>query len=392
MNKGKIFIITGPSGAGKTEVAKNILLNKSLGIQRVITCTTRAIRPGEVDGEDYFFLTKEEFLKNIKNKAMFEYAQVYGNYYGSRKKDVGAIIDSGKNVLFTVDVKGAINLKKIDRDCKVIFIKAESVNELKKRLIGRNTDAKEVIQKRVDLALAELKMADRFDYIVINFNGKLKDTIKDVENIIKLQCKQIILIEGLPGSGKSTVMGELASKNLIVYEFHTKRKRITKQFGAFKQGKRIIFGNKKVKQLEDKLENIILNSRFIASSQEKIKLDLLREKINELVTLDEKVIFKEGLLGCLIDKNSNQFLSELKFILKNIDTIIFLTLSGGDLKKRQLARIKERKGEYDDTTSKMRQELFIKQFKQVTSPSDVVYVSARHAPRAIIKEILKKVN
>lgn len=184
MNKGKIFIITGPSGAGKTEVGKNILLNKSLKIQRVITCTTRAIRPGEVDGKDYFFLTKEEFLKNIKNKAMFEYAEVYGNYYGSRKKDVQAILDSGKNVLFTVDVKGAINLKKIDPECKVIFIKAESPDELKRRLTDRKTDSLEVINNRVREALAELELEDKFDYRVINFNGKLEDTIREVERII----------------------------------------------------------------------------------------------------------------------------------------------------------------------------------------------------------------
>jgi guanylate kinase len=184
-NKGKIFIITGPSGAGKTEVAKRILLNKSLKIQRVITCTTRGIRPGEVDGKDYFFLTKEEFLKNIKNDAMFEYAEVYGNYYGSRKKDVESILESGKNILFTVDVKGALNLKKIDPGCKVIFIRAESPEELKRRLTDRKTDSQEVIDNRVREALAELKLENKFDYNVINFNGKLDKTIIEVEKIIK---------------------------------------------------------------------------------------------------------------------------------------------------------------------------------------------------------------
>jgi guanylate kinase len=181
---GKIFLITGPSGAGKTEVAKAILANKKLNIKRIVTCTTRSPRIGEIDAKDYFFLTKEEFLKNIKDSKMFEYAEVYGNYYGSRKEDVEKLIKSGTNVLFITDVQGAVSLKKIDKRVVGIFLKAESTAELKRRLTNRATDSEEVIKKRIDVALSELKLENKFDHKVINPNGKIEQAIKEVEEII----------------------------------------------------------------------------------------------------------------------------------------------------------------------------------------------------------------
>ena len=183
--KGKIFIITGPSGVGKTEIAKSILKKKNLRLKRVVTCTTRPPRKGEINGKDYFFLTKEEFLKNINKNAMFEYAKVYENYYGSRKKDVYRIINMGNNVLFVVDVRGAFNIKRIDKAAQVVFIKAESISELKQRLIGRNKDSNSIIHKRLNFALRELKQANKFDHVVINHHGKLLKAVIDVAGIIK---------------------------------------------------------------------------------------------------------------------------------------------------------------------------------------------------------------
>ena len=184
VKRGKVIVVTGPSGVGKTEISKSLLKSDDLNLQRVVTCTTRAKREGEIDGKDYFFLTRKEFLKNIKSKKMFEYAEVYGNFYGSRKKDVLNIIESGKNVLFTVDVRGALSLKRIDSACKVIFIGAENTEELKNRLLGRGTDSSSIIKKRVNSAIEELKMASKFDYVVINYNGKIKQAISNVRNII----------------------------------------------------------------------------------------------------------------------------------------------------------------------------------------------------------------
>jgi guanylate kinase len=182
--KGRIYVITGPSGVGKTEIGKSILNNKELELKKAITCTTRSKRKGEKDGVDYFFLTKEEFIENIKKDKMFEFAEVYGNYYGSRKKDIEKILNSGKNILFIVDVVGALSLKKLDKGCITIFIKAENPAELKRRLIGRNTDSVEIIKGRLKTALAELKLENKFDKIVINPRGKVKEAIERITKII----------------------------------------------------------------------------------------------------------------------------------------------------------------------------------------------------------------
>ena len=182
--KGQIFIIAGPSGAGKTEISKKILENKSLNIKKVITCTTRPIRDGETNGKDYFFLSEEEFLENIKNNKMFEFAEVYGNFYGSRNQDVEYLLDCGVNVLFIIDVQGAYNMKKIDSNCKVIFIKAESIEELRTRLIGRNTDSEDVIQKRINTAIQEMELENKFDYSILNPNGRIGQAIEEIEKII----------------------------------------------------------------------------------------------------------------------------------------------------------------------------------------------------------------
>jgi len=390
--RGRIFVITGPSGVGKTEIAKNILKDKKLNIKRVVTCTTRAPREGEINGKDYFFLTKQEFLNNIKNNNMFEHSEHYGSYYGSRKKDVEALLETGNNVLFLVDVKGALTLKKINPECNIIFINAESKEELRKRLINRKTDSEEGLSSRIKAAMDELKLADKFDYIIINKHGKIEEAIKEVADIILRKDKKIILIEGLPGTGKSTLIDKLNNKYLVVFEFHTKRKKITKEFGAFNKNKRVSIGNKKVKILEDKLENIILNSRFINPNKGNLKLNLLKEKLNECLGLKENIVFKEGFFGCLIDKNSKEFLEELKILLKKVDTIVFLKLSEKELRNRQIQRLGDRKGEYDDTTSKARHKLFMNQFRFVTKNKKVLYLDASKSKKEIIRDLEKKLG
>lgn len=201
--------------------------------------------------------------------------------------------------------------------------------------------------------------------------------------------KKIILIEGLPGTGKSSVMQQLAKRYPAVYEFHTKRKKITKQYGFFNKGKRINWINKELKLLEDKLEDIILHSRYISNEKGNLKLNLSKKKMQDCLNLNYPLIFKEGFLGGLIDENSKEYLKNIKILLKNVDTIIFLKLSEKELKVRQLNRLKKRKGEYDDTTSKKRHAIFMKQFKDLTKDLNVIYVSAKPQVKEIVKNIEK---
>ena len=176
----KVFIISGHSGSGKTTIAY-ALLKKMSNLKKVVTCTTRSPRVGEVNGKDYHFLSKSEFEENVKNNLMAENEQYSGNYYGSRKEDVNKLLSSGNNVLFIVETKGALNLKKVFTNAILIFIKAPSVKELEQRLILRG-DKIEDVKKRINEVNDELDREKEFDYIIIN--DILENAISEVEKII----------------------------------------------------------------------------------------------------------------------------------------------------------------------------------------------------------------
>jgi len=189
--KGEIFILTRPSGVGKTEILKRLLADPELNLQKVITCTTRAKREGETEGKDYYFISKEEFQKGIGENAFFEYAEVYGNFYGSRKKDVESLLHSGKNVIFQLDPQGAENLKKMNEHCKVIFIEAESLDAMKDRLLRRNSDSDEALAKRIAAAQEEIDNSTQFDFTVINYTNKLPEAVRDASKIILSVTKSL---------------------------------------------------------------------------------------------------------------------------------------------------------------------------------------------------------
>lgn len=169
MKEGKVIIFSAPSGAGKTTIVRH-LLSKDHSFAFSVSATSRKPRGKEVDGVDYFFLTAEEFKAKIANDEFLEWQEVYpDNFYGSLKSEVEKILNSGKNILFDVDVVGGSNIKKHFGDrALALFIQPPSITELEKRLIARSTDNEEVIRERVRKAEKELAYAPSFDVIIIN--------------------------------------------------------------------------------------------------------------------------------------------------------------------------------------------------------------------------------
>jgi guanylate kinase len=179
----KLVIITAPSGAGKTTIVKH-LLDSGLNLAFSVSATTRPIRGNEKDGKDYFFLTVAEFKRKVENNEFIEWEEVYKDLlYGTLKSELERIWTKGKHVLFDVDVKGAINLKKkFGTRSIAIFIMPPSVEELENRLVKRDTDSQEKIRMRVEKAKEEIKLANQLDTVIIN--NQLDKTKEEAYNII----------------------------------------------------------------------------------------------------------------------------------------------------------------------------------------------------------------
>jgi guanylate kinase len=181
-NLGKIIAISSPSGGGKTSVVKQILKDFPQIIFSV-SATTRPKRSNEVNGVDYFFVDEREFELKIKNNEFIEWERFYDYYYGTLKSFVDDNINNGKSVLFEVDVKGALSLKKIYPESILIFIDPPTYEELVKRLKNRKTESPEDLQKRIDRAKMELSYKNKFDYIFVN--DELNKVYKSVKSLIK---------------------------------------------------------------------------------------------------------------------------------------------------------------------------------------------------------------
>jgi len=174
--RGSLYIVSAPSGAGKTS-----LVNKLIGLDSHIvvsvSSTTRPMRPGEEDGVNYHFLTKESFQEKTAADDFLEHAQVFDNFYGTSKSSVEAQLNSGKDVILEIDWQGAQQVRGVMPDAISIFILPPSIEELSRRLNGRGTDSEEVISRRMEDAHSEMSHYNEFDYIVINnvFDVALKE-------------------------------------------------------------------------------------------------------------------------------------------------------------------------------------------------------------------------
>lgn len=186
-NKTKLFVISGPSGVGKSTIREKII-NTYDNFWYSISMTTRLPRENEIEGKDYYFISKNEFIKNIKENNFFEYEEVYKDiYYGTLKSKVIDKLNQGINVILELDVCGALNIKKQYKDTILIYISPPSIEELKKRLLERKTDEIKDIKERINKAEYELSFKDKYDYIVINNN--LETAINEVKTIIDKELK-----------------------------------------------------------------------------------------------------------------------------------------------------------------------------------------------------------
>ena len=180
--KGKLFIVSGPSGSGKSTGTK--VVKDRLNIPLSISATTRKPRNGEIDGKDYFFLTKETFEQKIKNDEFYEYANVHGNYYGTLKEVVESNLNKGLNVILEIDVQGALIAKEKKKDAVLVFFRTKDMETLEKRLRNRNTATEEVLQTRLKNALKELEYEKKYDYTIIN--NDIEESCRELINIINL--------------------------------------------------------------------------------------------------------------------------------------------------------------------------------------------------------------
>ncbi len=178
-----LFVISAPSGTGKTTVIRNVL-KRFPDLVFSVSATSRPKRPGETDGVDYYFLSPQRFEEAIRNNELVEWEQIYGNYYGTLRKHIDETLARGKHMLFDIDVKGALSIRKLFPDDSVlIFLQPPSLEELRKRLEKRGTDSEEVIATRLERARMEMELAESFDYVVTN--DDLEKTLKKVYHIIE---------------------------------------------------------------------------------------------------------------------------------------------------------------------------------------------------------------
>jgi guanylate kinase len=184
MPKGFLLVISGPSAAGKGTICRKLLArNEDLIFS--VSATTRKPRVGEKEGINYFFIDSLKFNNMIEHKEFLEYARVHNNYYGTPRNFVLNNVNKGKTVILEIDVKGALQVKKVYPEAVFIFLLPPSMEELKNRIEKRGTESKEDINIRLRNAFEELKFVDEYDYFVIN--DKVKNAVESVESIIKAE-------------------------------------------------------------------------------------------------------------------------------------------------------------------------------------------------------------
>ncbi len=185
MSKGSLIVVSAPSGCGKDTIVKEVLQKMQNQVCLSVSMTTRAMRDGEIDGVNYYFVSTDEFKSKIENGEILEYTVYSGNYYGTPAEPVRKQLENGKTVILIIEVEGGENVKKLFPDALKIFIIPPSFSVLESRLRGRGTDDEEMISKRLEIAMQELERANEYDYIIEN--DVLEDAVDELMCIIRAE-------------------------------------------------------------------------------------------------------------------------------------------------------------------------------------------------------------
>ena len=203
--QGQLIVVSGPSGAGKDTIVNEVIKNNK-NTWLSISATSRKPRAGEVEGENYFFLSKEEFEEKIKENYFLEYAEYAGNYYGTPKEKIIEKIEKGIDVILVIEIQGAKKIKDLVKEALFIFIMPPSEKELLKRLKNRKTEQKEKIIERFNIAYKEINEVTKYNYVVVN--DEIEEAVSKVEAIIKAEKCRVDRIEEMLVANKEELIHE----------------------------------------------------------------------------------------------------------------------------------------------------------------------------------------
>ena len=190
--QGLLIVLSGPSGSGKNTVCDEVK-KKNFNIWESISMTSRKPRKGEVDGKSYYFVSAEEFEKNIKEDNMLEYAEFAGNYYGTPRKSVQKHLDNGEDVILVIEIQGALQIKKKIPHALFVFLLPPSMRELKRRLVERKTESSEKIMERFETAYKEINELSKYNYVIVN--DDIKSAALKLDSIIRAERCRVDRIE-----------------------------------------------------------------------------------------------------------------------------------------------------------------------------------------------------